>query len=37
MEHVSYESKKLPNQAKDLSEPHQDGEYFSGKIMDCSW
>ena len=36
-EHVSYQSKKVPNPAKNWSGLHQDGEYYSGRIMDGFW
>ena len=33
-ENVSYPSKKVPT-SQDLSGLHPDGEYYSGRIMDC--
>ena len=35
-EHVSYASKSSQS-SQDLSGPHQDGEYYTGKIMDGFW
>ena len=36
-EHVTYPSKKSFESSQDLSGLHQDGEYYSGRIMDGFW